>query len=356
MYSKNEIKFFLGSNTKRGFVSLFEQLRDPENGYRLYILKGGPGSGKSSLMRRVAKYMEGNGHYVEYIPCASDPESLDAILDYDGKTAMVDGTAPHTLDPKYPGAYDTIINLGDAWDQNVLFQNRQRIIELSDKISQYHSMATSSITAAAILLDCNRTMAKAYVNHSSVQKFEQNLAKELKDSASGQEHKRLLSAVSVGKTVFFDDTMMALCPKLYVISDNWGAASDLLLSNLRDLALTKNLDVITCYCSIHNLGKIDHLLFPSARIGVTTANSFHSTSCKTYISIDELMYPIETADLDIMTNYLSTAQHLIETASDHVASAKQLHDKLEAFYIEAMDFSKVDIIFNGIVNDMLHKE
>jgi len=68
------------------------------------------------------------------------------------------------------------------------------------------------------------------------------------------------------------------------------------------------------------------------------------------------MYPIETADLDIMTNYLSTAQHLIETASDHVASAKQLHDKLEAFYIEAMDFSKVDIIFNGIVNDMLHKE
>jgi len=353
MYLPNEIQFFLGSNTKRGFVSLFDQLRDPRNGYRLYILKGGPGSGKSSLMRRIAKVMEEHGHNVEYIPCASDPKSLDAILDYDAKTALVDGTAPHTLDPNYPGAYDTIINLGDSWDQKALSRNKQKIIELSDKISLYHSLATSCITAAAALQDCNKMISNTYVNQSAVQAFVQKFVQEIKDSPTGQERRRLLSAVSVGKTMFFDDTLILLCPKLYVISDEWGAASDSLLSSLRNLALINKLDFTTCFCSIRIPDKIDHLLFPSARAGVTTANSFHSTSYKSGIDIDGLMNPIDKADLEIMTNHLSDAKHLIETASNHIARAKQLHDELEAFYIEAMDFSKVDNIFDRIVNDIL---
>ena len=39
MTDGNYIKFLLGSNTKRGFVSLFDELRDPINGMRLYIIK-----------------------------------------------------------------------------------------------------------------------------------------------------------------------------------------------------------------------------------------------------------------------------------------------------------------------------
>lgn len=359
MYSmpfEKEIKFFLGSNTKRGFIPLFEELRNPSEGYRLFILKGGPGSGKSTLMRRIAKTLEEHGHKMEYIPCASDPDSLDAIIDYNAKSAVMDGTAPHTMDPKYPGAYDTIINLGDVWDNKALIKNKQRIIELTDIISQCHSMATSSISNAAALLYINRIAAIPFVNHDSIEATILQLIKELKDCETGTEHRRLLSAVSIGRIEFFEDTLTTLCPHLYVIPDDWGAASNELLSDLRNYALAKDLDFITCYCSIHTPDKIDHLLFPSIHLGITTSNASHSTSFSTGIVLDDVMYPIESSDNEIMLGRLSAAHQLIDTACKHVEDAKHLHDELEAFYIKAMDFTKVDGIYQRIVDEILEKE
>lgn len=354
MSDRNYIQFFLGSNTKRGFFPLFEELRDPGNGNRMYILKGGPGSGKSSLMKRLGKALEEQGHQIEYIPCASDPNSLDAILDYDAKTSVVDGTAPHTLDPKYPGAYDTIINLGDAWDQNSLTGNKARIMELCDIISGCHTMATSCVTAAANLLETNRSIASAYVNQDVVHSAEKQISEALTDCKIGKERKRLLSAVSVGKTVFFEYTLTALCPKLYVIADEWGAASTVLLSELHQLALAKQWEVITCYCSIESPDKIDHLLFPSSGIGITTANSFHSVQrAEELISVTGLMKPQNSYDTDVLTGHLASAQGLIETACSHVEHAKQLHDELEAYYIAAMDFSKVDTLYPKLLLDIL---
>jgi hypothetical protein len=321
----------------------------------MYILKGGPGSGKSSLMKRLGKALEEQGHRIEYIPCASDPDSLDAILDYDAKTSVVDGTAPHTLDPKYPGAYDVIINLGDAWDQNSLTGNKARIMELCDIISGCHTMATSCVTAAANLLEMNRSIASAYVNQNAIQSALQQISEALSDCKTGKERKRLLSAVSVGKNVFFEDTLTALCPKLYVISDEWGAASSSLLENLHQLALSKQWEVITCYCSIESPDKIDHLLFPTAGVGVTTANSFHSVKKEDVTPVTGLMKPINSYDTDVLAGHLASAQSLIETACSHVERAKHLHDELETFYISAMDFTKVDTLYPRLLLDILQQ-
>ena len=45
------LHFFLGANTPQGFVSRFDQLADWREGWREFVLKGGPGTGKSTLMR-----------------------------------------------------------------------------------------------------------------------------------------------------------------------------------------------------------------------------------------------------------------------------------------------------------------
>ena len=50
------IQYFLGGNTPAGFYSLYHQLSDPTRMRALYIIKGGPGSGKSTLMRRVERH------------------------------------------------------------------------------------------------------------------------------------------------------------------------------------------------------------------------------------------------------------------------------------------------------------
>ena len=95
MQTEPKVCFYLGANSPGGFYSLYDELLRPEEARSIYILKGGPGCGKSSLMRRVGAAMEEHGLDVEYIVCSGDPDSLDAVVIPALATAIVDGTAPH---------------------------------------------------------------------------------------------------------------------------------------------------------------------------------------------------------------------------------------------------------------------
>ena len=70
MQAEAKVCFYLGANSPTGFYSLYDQLLEPEQAETIYILKGGPGCGKSSLMRWVAQAMEEKGASVEYIACS----------------------------------------------------------------------------------------------------------------------------------------------------------------------------------------------------------------------------------------------------------------------------------------------
>ena len=89
--------FFLGANSAEGFYALYDQLLDARL-YDLIILKGTPGCGKSTFMRRVAAAMEERGLESVYIHYLGDPDSLDGVIFPAIGTAIVDGTAPHGMD------------------------------------------------------------------------------------------------------------------------------------------------------------------------------------------------------------------------------------------------------------------
>ena len=87
--------FFLGANSGQGFQNLFPRFCKPEDHYDLIVLKGGPGVGKSTMMRRIGKAMEDRGEDVEYLYCSGDPNSLDGVHIPRVGAAIVDGTSPH---------------------------------------------------------------------------------------------------------------------------------------------------------------------------------------------------------------------------------------------------------------------
>ena len=95
MTAEETIRFFLGANSPQGFYSLYDQLIPPERARAVYILKGGPGCGKSSLMRRVAQRAQEAGDPGECICCSGDPDSLDAVVLPRRKTATW-GAVPST--------------------------------------------------------------------------------------------------------------------------------------------------------------------------------------------------------------------------------------------------------------------
>ena len=79
MYKKAS-HFFPGGNTSDGFFSYYQSILSKENLNKIYTIKGGPGVGKSTFMRDIARHFEKNGESIEYYHCSSDPDSLDGVL------------------------------------------------------------------------------------------------------------------------------------------------------------------------------------------------------------------------------------------------------------------------------------
>ena len=335
----NNLNFFLGANSDKGFVSYFNELQDFDDFLQLFILKGGPGSGKSSLMKKIYKHAQSLGHNVEAINCASDPSSLDAFIDYTQGFAMADGTAPHSFDPYLPGVKEHILYTGEYWSAPLLLKHKKEIQILNEEISDCHKSATAYIKAAASLIKENMHASQKHINKKELTDFGEMLTSMFAKGISPHEKKRLLSAVTCGRVEFFDNSLSLLADKIYVLDDPWGASSDILLSYLRSYALKNNLKIISCPCSVIPQ-RLEHIIIPSEKIAVSVKNPFHSTQ-KAYAQTGGFYYPFDESALN---ERQKSARELIRKATGCVNKAKILHDDLEKYYINAMDFSKLEDI------------
>ncbi|HWQ60991.1 MAG TPA: hypothetical protein VN521_01695 [Negativicutes bacterium] len=94
---------FPGGNTPQGFFSYYNYII-PADAARIFIMKGGPGTGKSTFMRRIGDAMLERGLDIEHHHCSSDNGSLDGVVIPALGVAFIDGTAPHVVDPGIPAA------------------------------------------------------------------------------------------------------------------------------------------------------------------------------------------------------------------------------------------------------------
>ena len=139
-----EEKYFAAQNSSRGFISYYRDAFGSAE--RRYIIKGGPGTGKSYFLRKLAERAEREGFSTVYIYCSSDPLSLDGII-IDGRFALFDGTAPHAEEASFPGARDELIDLGRFWNSDALKEKKSEIQELSSKKSAAYARAYDCLGA-----------------------------------------------------------------------------------------------------------------------------------------------------------------------------------------------------------------
>lgn len=82
--------------------------------------------------------------------------------------------------------------------------------------------------------------------------------------------------------MIFHQTLQTLCPRIYAVEDEHGAASRLLLAELRARALAAGLEIITCACPLSPYDKLEHLLIPSLGLGFTTSGGCHKADFPVY--------------------------------------------------------------------------
>ena len=203
--------YFAAANSYRGFISLFDEVFNPRHFKHIYVIKGGPGTGKSSLMKKIFKSFGNEGYYTEAIYCSSDPVSLDGVIikKNENSVALLDGTAPHERDAIIPGAIDEIINLADGFNKEELSRQREDILSLTDRKKQAYKKAYSMLDVAGNIWRQIYTISRDMTSYFAAEHISEKLSA-FSESGNFGEPLRLFSSAfnKCGYTttdIFHDD-------------------------------------------------------------------------------------------------------------------------------------------------------
>ncbi len=136
---------FFGAATPNGAINYIDNITSDID--KRYIIKGRSGSGKSTLMRKIGAYAENVGLSVQYFPCGLDPNSLDMIYIPALSVAILDGTAPHVIEPTR--ATDEVIDMFElCMDQSVDSKYQEEFDQLHSAYKQEMKEGTAFLKKA----------------------------------------------------------------------------------------------------------------------------------------------------------------------------------------------------------------
>ncbi len=325
--------YFAGANGEEGFVSYFGQaLSDIE---RVYVLKGGCGCGKSALMKRVAAEAQRRGEDAERIYCASDPASLDGVVLKDRGIAIVDGTAPHEISPRLPGAADSIVNLGDYWNAGVLRQRVEEIRRLSGEKESWRKRAEGLLRAAGVLRSEGDRLTEGALLKSKLCAAAERTVRRIAPTGKGGEQTRLRRAFCAdGYTIAADYGERRTVP----VRDPHGIAHVFLAAlstaaRSRRLSLTLSPDPL---CP----RKLDGVLIEDTGTLYTVDSRCEG---ERPINTERFIDRAALAPLRHRLRFISRIVRELEAeAADALAESRRCHMRLESIYTPTMDFSAVD--------------
>lgn len=105
--SGSSVHRFFGASTAAGSVNYIPEVTAEIP--KRYFVKGRPGTGKSTFLKKIAAEAEARGFAVEIYHCSLDPNSLDLVAVRELGFCLFDSTAPHEYFPSRPT--DEIIDL-----------------------------------------------------------------------------------------------------------------------------------------------------------------------------------------------------------------------------------------------------
>lgn len=354
-----ERQFFAGGMTPVGFVNFFEDIIGEEE-RELYILKGGPGTGKSRMMKKIAKAAMQEGYDVEVIRCSADPDSLDGVrIPELGKTVL-DGTAPHVVDMCLPGARDSIINLGDFWDEEALRRHKREIAALNLEKTVCLQRARQYLKAAKAVQDNVEQLAQQALCQGKLQQWTEKLCQQffhdMDVSYRMGTMRRMFGTAITAKGVVSLLSSLLRGVKVYALRCDFGRGAAQVLEEIQSEARKRGFCVESYRCPM-SPDCTEHLLIPKLSLAFTTYNGYHKVlDCEVFgeyaLDVYYNDFVIEPYQKELEYDRFRI-QELMEKAQGHLGRVQKIHSAIEAYYTDTMDFAAMDQCTEHVIERML---
>ena len=387
-----ERHYFPGNNTPLGFFSYYRYILGQREARKIICIKGGPGSGKSTFMKKIGAHFSELGESIDYLHCSADENSLDGVVLRNRNIALIDGTSPHMTDPVTPGAVDKIINLGEFWNEEGIAANKEEIIALNEECSEWYRIAYNYLNAAKSVFRSLEGIYDKAVEYSEIYRAAADIvAREYSpyeiSLRPGRERKRFAGAITANGVISYPETLFQNMKKVYIINAPVGYANSSLMTIIKEGAIYRGFDVESFYCSICPEEKIDHLIIPQLKIAFTTVNEYHDIEPWEILSEEEtggetggkanenpgeetifLLPEIYLIDLGDYMDPVSIEKNsgliesleeefdiLLEKAVKCLENAKTRHMLVENMYIPNMNFTEVGKAAENIIRELMEK-
>lgn len=368
-----ERHYFPGNNTPQGFFSYYRYILGQREASRIICIKGGPGTGKSTFIRKIGETFAQMGEDVDFLHCSADENSLDGIVLQGRKAAIVDGTSPHMTDPLNPGAVDKIMNLGEFWNEEGLSVNKEEIIALNEETSRWYRIAYHYLNAAKCVYQSMEEIYRNAAVSSEIYKVVANIVAEEYGGREisfrpGRVKKFFGSAITASGTVHYLGSLLRNMEKVYMINAPIGYVNSCFMDVLAEGAIYRGLDLECYYCAMDPEEKIEHILVPELKLAFVTVNEYHDMEPWeivredgggqeiVLIDINDFMNPaVMNREEDLLKELHTEYDILLGKTVQCLSKAKAHHMQVEEMYIPNMNFTRISKLAEEVIEELKTK-
>lgn len=342
-------QYFLGGASPEGFVSDF--LSEQESKYG-YLLKGGPGTGKSTLLRNIAGAF--SDETVSLYHCASDPHSLDAVVLEDRGVYLADATAPHEMSISLPYVNGELVDLGRALHPEQLMGDRDAIVSRSKQNTALHARVKTMLSAISSLQSISVSIGENALQNTKLAAFSERLAKRLVPHGKAKKHGSGAKLLYRQCSALTPAGMVTYLPEGYrcvLIRDEYGAAASRLLTMLTETVSAGGVQCILTRSFTLKGKPVIHCVIPECELIILTASQLEQepNDPLMQINLHRFYDPAVLRQQRMIHRFsMKSAASLLTQTTALLSEALQVHDDLEQYFIAAQNRTVLQEITDAV--------
>ena len=356
------VNYYAGGNTARGFYSLYDS--NIEDLAKFFILKGGSGTGKSTIMKNIGGAFAEKGFEVEYWHCASNNNTIEGVKIPAIKVGIVNETVSQTIESKTIRDIVKCIDVSEAWDSTQIVKQKEKLLLLSQQASEANQTAYKLFFEALKVHDEwekiyieNMDFAKA--NECTEQLIKQLFGENRKMGKSKVVH-RFLGAATPKGAVDFVPNLTEGTPNRFLIKGRPGSGKSTILKKLVTHAKDCGFDVEVYHCGF-DPNSLDMVIVRELGFSI-----FDSTAPHEY-------FPSRKGDkiIDMYANLITPGtderyakeivgvskryKEKMQEAISYLAKAKSFNSECEAIYNPAFHLDKLNHLIEELKMALFEK-